>query len=212
MRNQFHFSALSHICTPGGLTANEQVWILASRMPLERLTRARIVQALNLLGELAEQEGVTLELCIYGGSAMMLAYGAREGTKDVDAIVRPSEVGARLARQIAGQLGLDESWLNDDVRKFVSDGGTFAPLEIQELESSAKQHLRITRASASYLLAMKCLACRPDLPGWQGTWATFGSLFGRWASPHWRRLSSTWIGSILMKACTTEPVASFKRF
>ena len=32
---------------------------------------------LSLLGQLAEQEGVTLELCLYGGSAMMLAYGAR---------------------------------------------------------------------------------------------------------------------------------------
>jgi hypothetical protein len=136
-------------------------------MPLEKLTRARIVHALNLLGELAEKEGVTLELCIYGGSAMMLAYGARDGTKDVDATVQPGEVGARLAQQIAEQLGLDESWLNDDIRKFLSDRGTFAPLEIQELESSAKQHLKITRASAGYLLAMKCLACRPDLPGWQ---------------------------------------------
>ena len=53
-------------------------------MPLEKLTRARVLQALNLLGELAEQEQVTLELCIYGGSAMMLAYGARATTKDVD--------------------------------------------------------------------------------------------------------------------------------
>lgn len=136
-------------------------------MPLERLTRARIVEALNLLGELAEQEGVTLELCIYGGSALMLAYGARQGTKDVDALMRPLEVCQRLGRRVAEQLGLQESWLNDDVRQFVSDQGTFAPLEIEDLEAAAKQHLRITRASASYLLAMKCLACRPDLPGWQ---------------------------------------------
>jgi hypothetical protein len=33
-------------------------------MPLEPLTRQRIVQALNLLGRLAEQEGVQIELCI----------------------------------------------------------------------------------------------------------------------------------------------------
>ena len=30
-------------------------------MPLEKLTRKRIVEALNLLGELAEQENVTLK-------------------------------------------------------------------------------------------------------------------------------------------------------
>lgn len=135
-------------------------------MPLENLTRARIVEALNLLGQLAEQEKVELELCIYGGSAMMLAYGAREKTKDLDAIVRPSDVGQRLAKEVAQRLRLHESWLNDDVKQFVSHEGTFAPLEIEELEGAAKRRLKITRASASYLLAMKCLACRSALPGY----------------------------------------------
>ena len=137
-------------------------------MPLENLTRARIVEALNLLGQRAEQEKIDLELCIYGGSAMMLAYGSRERTKDVDAIVRPSEVAQRLARNVAEQLGLHESWLNDDVKQFISDSGTFAPLQIEGLEEAARRHLRITRPSASYLLAMKCLACRSGLPGYAG--------------------------------------------
>ena len=96
-----------------------------------------------------------MELCNYGGSAMMLAYSSRETTKDVDAIVRPSEVALRLVQDVAQQLGLHESWLNDDVKQFVSDAGTFAPLRIEELEGAARRHLKITRPSASYLLAMK---------------------------------------------------------
>jgi len=108
-----------------------------SPMPLEMLTRPRLVEALNLLGELAEQEEVTLELCIYGGSAMMLAYGARETTKDLDVIARPSDIVDRLAQIVAERLSLDQTWLNKDVRRFVSDQGTFAPLEIQELETAA---------------------------------------------------------------------------
>src|SRR5689334_506321 len=103
-------------------------------MPLEKLTRARVIEALNLLGELAEQEQVMLELCIYGGSAMMLAYGAREVTKDVDVVAKPADVAERLSRRVAEQLGLTEAWLNSDVRRFVSNQGTFAPLEIQDLE------------------------------------------------------------------------------
>src|SRR5262245_42626810 len=137
-------------------------------MPLEKLTRERIVQALNLLGQMAAEANVDLEMCIYGGSAMMLAYESRESTKDVDAIVKPSDVALRLAKDVANQLGLHESWLNDDVKRFVSDLGTFAPLQIAELESAAKQHLKIGRPSASYLLAMKCLACRSALPGYSG--------------------------------------------
>lgn len=135
-------------------------------MPLEKLTRARIVEALNLLGQLAEGEGVTLELCLYGGTAMMLAYSARESTKDIDVIARPSEVTLALARRVAERLGLAATWLNDDVRRFVSLDGTFAPLEIQELENAARRRLKITRPSASYLLAMKCLAGRSALPGY----------------------------------------------
>ena len=137
-------------------------------MPLEKLTRARIVAALNLLGQLAEEEEVTLELCLYGGTAMMLAYGARETTKDVDVIARPSEVTIRLARRVAEKLGLDETWLNEEVRLFVSPDGTFAPLMVQELETAAHQRLKITRPSAGYLLAMKCLAGRSALPGYPG--------------------------------------------
>ena len=137
-------------------------------MALEKLTRQRIVNALNLLGQLAEREEVELELCIYGGSAMMLAYGSRPNTKDVDAVVRPSETAKRLAVEVGQKLGLHASWLNDDVKQFLSENGTFAPLEVEELETTAKRHLRITRPSASYLLAMKCLACRSGLPGYPG--------------------------------------------
>src|SRR5258707_3470487 len=125
------------------LTRDDFLWDSRSPMPLEKLTRARIVQALNLLGELAEQEQVTLELCIYGGSAMMLAYGSRTTTKDVDAMMRPTEAAQRLSKRVAERLNLHEGWLNNDVRQFVSDAGTFAPLEIEELEGAARQHLRI---------------------------------------------------------------------
>jgi hypothetical protein len=69
---------------------------------------------------------------------------------------------------VAERLKLDESWMNNEVRRFVSDEGTFAPLEIQELEAAAKRRLKITRPSAGYLLAMKCLAGRSALPGYPG--------------------------------------------
>src|SRR5439155_17576826 len=131
---------------------------------------------LNLLGELAEQEDVTLELCIYGGSAMILAYAARETTKDVDVIAKPTDVVERLSRRVAERMGLAEGWLNNDVRRFVSDQGTYAPLEIEELETAAKRRLKITRPSASYLLAMKCLAGRPPLPGYPGDIQDIGFL------------------------------------
>jgi hypothetical protein len=56
------------------------------------------------------------ELCIYGGGAMMLAYGARDATRDLDVIAQPSDAARRLAQRVADTLGLQPTWLNDDVR------------------------------------------------------------------------------------------------
>ena len=98
----------------------------------------------------------------------MLAYGSRESTKDVDAVVKPSGIAQRLVREVAEELDLHPSWLNDDVKRFLSEAGSFAPLQIQALEDAAKRRLKITRPSAGYLLAMKCLSCRSPLPGYPG--------------------------------------------
>jgi hypothetical protein len=42
-------------------------------MPLKTLTKAEIISALARLAELAQAEGVRLEMTLYGGAVMMLA-------------------------------------------------------------------------------------------------------------------------------------------
>lgn len=137
-------------------------------MPRPKLTRADLIKGLNRLGELAAQEGLMLEVCVFGGAALMLAYDCRNFTKDLDVIVRPSESGARLLARVGTELGYGEDWFDQEVRRFVAEAGTFAPLEIEEMEVAARTHLRISRPSARYLLALKCMACRPPLPGYPG--------------------------------------------
>ena len=96
---------------------------------------------------------------------MLLAYDARETTKDVDAIVRPPEVGRRLAAKVAKERGWPESWLNDDVKQFVSTMETRQRWSPPGLKADA---LKISRPTAKYLLAMKVMACRKVLPGHPG--------------------------------------------
>jgi hypothetical protein len=134
-------------------------------MPQKNLTKEQIVAALRRLAELAAAESVVLEMTIYGGAAMMLAYDAREATKDVDAIVRPTEVAERLARKVASEMRLHEEWLNNDVRQFVAHREAKNPLLLRELELPS---LKITKPTANYLLAMKVMACRRPLPGYAG--------------------------------------------
>ena len=116
-------------------------------MPYESLNRARITRALRRLGELAHEQKVTLEVSLYGGAVFTLVYGSRDATKDVDAVVRPSEIARNLALKVAKELGLPEDWLND---------------------SEFGEGLRVSVPTAAYLLALKLRACRPPLPGYSG--------------------------------------------
>lgn len=129
---------------------------------MKLMTKEVVIRALRRLGELAAEAGLELELCIYGGALMMLAYDARAMTKDVDAVIRPSREGLTLAAQVGRELGLPENWLNDDVKMFLAPAGQTRSLP-WDLPG-----IMLTAPTASYLLAMKALACRSPLPGYEG--------------------------------------------
>ena len=126
------------------------------------ITKELLIRALTRMGELAQEQGTQLEVCIYGGAVMMLAYNARQITKDVDAIIQPSELGWKLARQVGEELALPEAWMNNDVRQFV------APTERTRVLPWDAPGIALTAPTAGYMLAMKALACRQPLPGYQG--------------------------------------------
>jgi len=129
---------------------------------MNKITRKKLIAALTRLGELADSEGITLEVCLYGGALMMLVYDARNITKDVDAIVHPTREGRKLAEKVARELDLPEDWLNDHVRMFI------APKEQLRSIPWEGPGIKLTAPTAGYLLAMKALACRDPLPGYEG--------------------------------------------
>lgn len=129
---------------------------------MQNVTKPLLLKALTRMGELSHNEGNTLEVCLYGGALMMLAYDARKMTKDVDAIVTPSRAGMAIARQVGEELGLPEGWLNSDVKMFI------APTEQTRVLPWEAPGIMLTAPTAGYLLAMKALACRQPLPGYEG--------------------------------------------
>ena len=140
---------------------------------MKQLTKSILLQALKRMGDLAQQEGVTLEVCLYGGALMMLAYDSRIITKDVDAIVRPSRLGQSIARRVGQEFGLPDQWLNDDVKMFL------APREQLRALPWEAPGIQLTAPTAGYLLAMKALACRPSLPGYEGDLQDLRFLIGK---------------------------------
>ena len=117
------------------------------------LSRADILRLFEALNVELRKLGVRGDLYLAGGAVMCLAFGAREATRDVDAAFVPSIAVREAAVRVAAQEGVPDPWLNDAVKGYLSDHGSFdAFLE--------RDHLRVFCADARYMLAMKCLAMR----------------------------------------------------
>lgn len=119
------------------------------------LDRETIILALQRLSELLRDRDVQGEICLFGGTAMVLAFNARERTKDVDAVFQPPQLVRELAITVQEELHLPTGWLNDAVKGFLSPDLKPATYDLPQFEN-----LRVTAPPAEYLLAMKCMASR----------------------------------------------------
>lgn len=124
-------------------------------------------KAIARLAELARERHIDLHLIVYGGTVMMLAYNARPGTKDIDAIFRPRGEMIPVIQEVAKEMNLDSNWLNDDVKVWVAENEQGALIEFREM-AELSHGLSVKRPSAKYLLAMKARAGRLPLPGHKG--------------------------------------------
>lgn len=129
---------------------------------MKAIRKDQIIRALTRLGALAQAQQIELELSIYGGCAMILAFNRRMITRDVDAIFHPKTSVRPLIAQVAEEMQLPEDWLNDDVRQFLAPEGSMRELPLD------LPGIKVTAPTASYLLAMKALAGRRALPGYEG--------------------------------------------
>lgn len=123
------------------------------------ITRQEIVEALERLGQLAEAGGMRIELVLVGGALMVLAFGARASTRDVDAvIIAPSRASVvhELARIVADERGWPDDWLNDGAKGFLI-GVSHGPVVLNA------PGIEVRSPSTAQLLAMKLSAWRDDV-------------------------------------------------
>jgi len=122
-------------------------------MSARTLAKTDIERLLSELSSHLEAMNVRGELYLVGGAVMCLVHEARPATRDLDAFFRPAKQLRVAAAKVAAHNDLPESWLNDAVKGFFSEHGTFTAYA--ELD-----HLVVYVASPEYLLAMKCLSAR----------------------------------------------------
>ncbi len=124
------------------------------------------VLARRLLDEIGREladKGITAEIAIYGGVAMLLQFGARAATRDIDFTHVDGNAGVlqKVAEKVGARHGMPQGWFNDSVRMFVSDRPELMPFG--DFPAGGRTGLRVLLASPRYILAMKLLAMRSPL-------------------------------------------------
>lgn len=123
------------------------------------MTASEIEAALRRLGEILRDRRVSGEIAVFGGAAVVLGFGFREGTRDLDVLVTEGhgEV-VRAAQEVETELRLPPRWLNERATAYLSRQRDFRPF--RAYPSEGQFGLRVLLASAEYMLAMKLLALR----------------------------------------------------
>lgn len=119
------------------------------------MNREQIERAFSKLNGLCKKRNIKGEIGVIGGAAMVLAYGSDRSTKDVDAIFEPSSLIKKAVADVAGELKLDNDWLNDAAKSFMSK----QPEKNKIFQFS---NLTIWVPEPEYMLAMKAISARLD--------------------------------------------------
>jgi hypothetical protein len=99
------------------------------------------------------------QLAVAGGAALVLLYGARDSTKDVDAFsIGSTDADAvrQAALRVAKSLALPDDWLDDGAKGYVHGLALGAKL-------LSRERLQVHALDPRQLLAMKLSAWRDDL-------------------------------------------------
>ena len=65
--------------------------------------RQDLIDALTRLGELAAARGTRFDLLLYGGGIMVLVFGTRQATRDLDVVVLPPSDATTVRGHEAGR-------------------------------------------------------------------------------------------------------------
>jgi hypothetical protein len=126
---------------------------------LRRMRKEEMERALTRLGQILREREVTGEIAVFGGAAIVLGFGFREGTRDVDALVLEAHGQVmQAAQQVGEELRLPPNWLNEQATIYLSKRRDFR--WFRTYPSEGQFGLRVLVASPQYLLAMKLLALR----------------------------------------------------
>lgn len=130
-------------------------------MPKESFTKENLDDYLRDLGkEFRKINGskIPAEIILIGGASVLINYGFRDMTYDMDAIIQASSSMKNAINRVGDRRGLPNGWLNNDFMKTSS----YTPKLVQysQYYKTFSNVLTIRTVSSEYLIAMKLMAGR----------------------------------------------------
>ena len=98
------------------------------------------------------------EIILIGGAAILVSYGFRDMTYDIDAIILASSAMKDSVNRVGDRLGLPNGWLNADFTKTSSYSDKLS--EVSVYYKTFSNVLTVRTISAEYLVAMKLMSGR----------------------------------------------------
>ena len=93
------------------------------------------------------------ELILVGGASVLINYGFREMTADIDALIQAASCMKDAINSVGDRFGLPNSWLNADFKN--TNSYTPKLLQFSTFYKTYSHVLTIRTISAEYLIAMK---------------------------------------------------------
>lgn len=98
------------------------------------------------------------EVILIGGASILINYGFRNSTYDMDAVILSSSAMKQAINQVGDKLGLPNGWLNTDFMKTTSYSPKLA--EHSEYYKTFSNLLEVRTVTGEYMVAMKLMAGR----------------------------------------------------
>ena len=98
------------------------------------------------------------EIVLIGGAAILVNYGFREMTYDIDAIILASSAMKDAVNHVGDKLGLPNGWLNMDFQN--TNSYTTKLLDVSIYYKTFSNVLTVRTVAAEYLIAMKLISGR----------------------------------------------------
>ena len=116
------------------------------------------------LKELAKQfrklngKAMPAEITLIGGASILINYGFRDSTYDVDALIQASSAMKDAINYVTDTLGLPNGWLNEDFKNTKS----YTPrlVNYSKYYRTFSNVLAVRTITGEYLVAMKLMAYR----------------------------------------------------